>query len=156
MASQVSFPAIMGVLGRWAVRRPFTSIALVLVVGIGVAHLGDFITYSDGSAAGRQGRVTKFSHKGILFCSSWEGQLAMEGFQRGNGQGGASNVFEFTVEDPVVREQIIEAYNSNALVSLGYNQTFTHWSCRRATDYLIVKVTVLKSDKAGAVPGPAP
>lgn len=145
-SSSTGLGTFMAGLARFAFRRPVTSIVVVAVAATALVHIGDFVTYSDGTEAGRKGRITKFSHKGFAFCSSWEGQLSMEGF-RNAGQGGASNIFEFSVQDPKVREQIIQAYNNNDLVSLGYIQTFTHWSCRRATDYWIVKVAVLKPNQ---------
>lgn len=116
-----------------------TAAAAVIAAGVAVTHVGDVIVYSDGMDAGRKGQVIKFSHKGFWPCTSWEGQMAMDGFRANEGV--ASNVFEFSVRDPKVIEDVLKAYKSGATVMLGYRQTFSHWSCVRGSDYWADKIT---------------
>jgi hypothetical protein len=134
---------ILAACGHAAKRRPVTALVLLVAAGIGIAHIGDVVTYSDGLEAGRRGVIVKLSHKGIFPCTSWEGQLAMEGFR--GGDKGSTNVFEFSIRDPKARDLALEAYKSGATVQIGYIQTFTHWSCLRATDYWADRITVVGS-----------
>ncbi len=122
--------------------------AVVLVVG--AFHIGDFLTYSDGSEVGRTGVVTKFSHKGgglkmlyLPLCKSWEGELTVNN---------VSAPFQFSVLSDAVRDKVIDAERSRRPVSLRYLQSYTHWSCRRDTDYVIVDVVPLPPGQTGMDP----
>lgn len=135
----------------WTKRHPRIAVPLYVATAIGMGHAGDFVTYSDGSAAGRQGYVTKFSYKGaswktafIPFCKSWEGELNMSNF-RGSTDGSTSNTFEFSVLNDQVKDKVIAAFNANQLVSLKYNQTYSHFSCFRDTDYIITDVVSIRN-----------
>src|SRR5262245_23778711 len=68
-------------------------------------------SYSDGE---RAGFVQKFSRKGWI-CKTWEGELAMA-----NLPGAMPQVFQFTVRDPAVAEQINRSMGQR--VALHYEQ----------------------------------
>ncbi len=142
-------PATPGVSLRGVVTHHPRWAALVLGVPLLVvafSHAGDFLTYSDGSLVGRTGVVTKFSHKGgglttlyLPLCKSWEGELTVNN---------VSAPFQFSVLSNEVRDKVIEAARSHQPVSLRYQQTFSHWSCNRDTDYVILDVVPLAPTRA--------
>jgi prepilin-type N-terminal cleavage/methylation domain-containing protein len=131
----------------------FTLIELLITLAIGailltvigsIAGCGDGFGYSDGD---RYGSVQKLSYKGIA-CKTWEGQLAMAGVMPTYGsdsngntvQTGVTNIFEFTVRDPAVIEQVKEAAASGKRVRLHYDQRIFYSPCRSATGYFITEV----------------
>lgn len=125
--------------------RAGTVLAGVFGVAVGGVTLTSDYTYSDG---GRVGQVTKFSHKGVWPCKTWEGELAMKNFSSGGALTGSKtpdNSFEFSVIDESVAKKILEARDSGAEVSLLYNQKLFPmkiWPavCTRATEYEIIDV----------------
>lgn len=112
------------------------AFAGVVALGLlGANALSDW-EYSDGT---RTGTITKFSNKGLPFCKTWEGELAMENLK--TARGGVSGTFNFSVKDDAIVQQIKEAQNSGQSVNLEYSQTLFQWPCEQKTDYEITKVT---------------
>lgn len=110
------------------------SLAIVLVVLLGLAAAWVWLTlnwsYADGE---RAGYVQKLSRKGWL-CKTWEGEIAMVTMP-----GAIPEKFEFTVRDDSVAQKI------NALagkrVVLHYKQhKFIPTSCFGETEYFIADV----------------
>jgi len=124
---------------KYVKRNPRKSAVFAVVGYLGITHAGDFITYSNGMDVGRSGVLQKLSLKGTWPCTYWAGQLAMDGFEVKNGV--ATNVFEFNVQNDKVTKELINLDGKR--VKLGYLQSYSHWNCRRDTDYLIEKVTEL-------------
>lgn len=118
-------------------------VAFALITG-GVATVntvGIPATYSDGD---RVGVVTKISHKGIVF-KSWEGELAMDGFNKA-ANGSTTNVFAFTVKDEAIVKQIQDAQENGDRVKLHYREVLVNGSWTADTPYRIDQVEVMKND----------
>lgn len=101
----------------------------------------------DGYSSGeRVGVISKFSTKGI-FCKSWEGELSMGGFRNQTSSDGNSsvvaNIFEFSVIDPKVVEEVELALRDGDRVALKYEQYVLPGICARETSYVITGVEKL-------------
>ena len=114
-----------------------------IIIGLVVILLGCFalgggcvifggITYSEGE---RTGTITKFSRKGMTI-KTWEGELSMGGAV----QGGTANVWQFSVDDPVVVEAVQQAQRDSGRWTLKYRQQWKTQSWKGATPYFIVEV----------------
>lgn len=116
-------------------------VALGAILGLG-ACTGP--QYSDGV---RTGIIQKLSTKGI-FCKSTEGELAMSAMkpkthsdEKGNTTGVTySNIWEFSVKDTIIKDQIEAAMASGAPVTLHYTQVLWQAFCSTDTTYIITKV----------------
>lgn len=116
-----------------------TLFAAAAAVGTAtVGGVGYFAVTFDYSEGGRAGTVTKFSNKGI-FNKTWEGELAMNNFSRGQ-NGSLSNSFLFSAKDPAVIKALEEARDHGAPVKLQYKQTLAHLPWQQDTSYVIVGV----------------
>jgi hypothetical protein len=109
----------------------------VLVVGFGGAALWTMATLSFSYSQGdRVGFVQKLSRKGWV-CRTWEGELAMSPVP-----GAQPEIFEFTVPDPKVAEQIQTGEGKR--VALHYEEKRGVPSkCFGDTHYFITAVRVL-------------
>lgn len=114
----------------------FAAAAATGVVTVG--GVGYFAVNHEYSEGGRAGTVTKFSHKGI-FNKTWEGELAMNNFSRGQ-NGTLSNSFPFSAKDPAVIKALEEARDHGAPVKLQYKQTLAFLPWKQDTAYIIVSV----------------
>lgn len=114
----------------------------VLVSAIGFPG-GINDSYSNGA---RTGTITKFSHKG-MFIKSYEGELNMGGMKQStDGQGHTTtvaNIFEYSVTDAKVAQDIQSALDSGSMVKLTYHQYFIA-PFGLGTSYVIDKVDVIK------------
>lgn len=118
------------------------AFAGVVTVGVlGANALSDW-EYSDGQ---RTGNITKLSNKGLPFCKTWEGELAMDNLK--TAKGGVSGTFSFSVKDPSIVEKLKEAQNSGQTVNLSYSQTLFQWPCEQKTDYEITAVSLVNAIK---------
>lgn len=101
--------------------------------------------YSSGE---RVGVISKFSSKG-LFCKSWEGELSMGGFRNSTASDGSSqvvaNIFEFSVIDPRVVEEVEAALRDGDRVAMKYEQKLLPGFCERSTGYVITGVEKLNN-----------
>lgn len=101
-------------------------------------------SYSEGE---RTGLVNKLSHKGWI-CKTWEGEMNMGGFRNSSSTDSdgnttsslVANVFEFTVQDPEIVQQIKEAMASSQIVTLEYDQQKLYNPCDSSTGYFITAV----------------
>jgi hypothetical protein len=92
-------------------------------------------SYSEGQ---RAGVVQKFSHKGWI-CKTWEGELAMVPVPGTT----TPELFEFTVRDDVVAEQLNSSLGKR--VALTYHQhKGVPTSCFGETQYYVVAVKVVQ------------
>jgi hypothetical protein len=113
---------------------------VVLVLGIWTLITLNY-TYSTGE---RAGYVQKISQKGWI-CKTWEGEIAMA-----NLPGAMPQIFEFSVRDDAVAEQI--SRSAGQRVSLTDEEhPGIPTTCFGDTPYFIVKVTPISD----AVPLPA-
>lgn len=90
---------------------------VVVVIGIFVLALGrGFLSTSTGS---RTGVIQKISHRGAI-CKTWDGEMALAGFKR-TGESTA-NTWEFTVPDPALVKELEQLAQSQATVTLQYDE----------------------------------
>lgn len=99
-----------------------TAALLLLCLGIGSCATGCVPNYSNGF---RCGIITKLSRKGVVW-KSLEGEMLTGGMEQatGKGQGGTlvPQVFDFSVTDPAIADQIEKAALEGARVELKYRQ----------------------------------
>lgn len=94
--------------------------------------------YSNGN---RAGSINKFSQKGLI-CKTWEGELALGGYVNGE-NGTVANVWNFSVEDQTIVDQLNAAQEAGKRVRLTYRQELIASPCRSDTVYFVTKVEVL-------------
>lgn len=87
--------------------------------------------YSDGF---RDGQLQKFSKKGLIW-HTWEGELALPGFQ--------SEAFSFTVSDNTVAEQLNNT-KPGVHLRLHYKQKLVALPWNGSTTYFIWKIEQTK------------
>ncbi len=91
-------------------------------------------SYSDGE---RAGSIQKFSRKGWL-CKTWEGELIMA-----NPQGLVPQLFQFSVRDPAVADQINHSMGQR--VAIHYEQhKGVPTTCFGETEYYVTRVDPVK------------
>ncbi len=110
-------------------------ILLVIVLGVGAFFV--FGTYSTGY---RAGNVMKVSKKGYVF-KTWEGQLNVGGLQ-GDANAGdvATTVWNFTVTNEAVVEDIEAAVDEGTKVKLHYREKYIQIDFRGDTKYIVYRV----------------
>lgn len=87
------------------------------------------------------GTITKLAQQGLVF-NTWEGQIIRGGLSGGSGGFGQS--FEFTVEDPIVVEEIRAAMDSQSEVKITYHtEAITLWRSESGSHF-VDKIEVLK------------
>ncbi len=109
-------------------------IPLLLIYGY--ASVGA-ITYSDGT---RSGVVVKVSTKGV-FIKTTEGEMNYGGSLD---VGGVPKVFEFSVVDPKIKDELINAEKQGRRCTLHYKQQLLQQFWKGQTSYFITKVEFLE------------
>lgn len=97
-----------------------------------------FANYSEGV---RSGVLMKISKKGYVF-KTHEGQLNIGGFDQ-TSDIGVSNVWEFSVRDEAVLEELESAMDHSQRVKLYYNEKYMTLPWRGDTKYFVVSVEEL-------------
>jgi prepilin-type N-terminal cleavage/methylation domain-containing protein len=109
-------------------------LAAVIVPSVGVITIMPH--YSDGE---RTGVVVKLSKKGVVW-KTWEGAMNI-GSMSTDGNGVAvPTVFEFSVKDDALAEEISESARAGKRVTLVYEQALMRSRRDGDTPYLIVSV----------------
>lgn len=109
-------------------------LALAVLVLLAVAYFSLALNWSYSSGE-RAGWVQKFSNKGWV-CKTWEGELSLVSMP-----GAAPETFRFTVRDPQVAQQLIQAMGQR--VSLHYEELVgLPTSCWGETRHFVSGVTV--------------
>lgn len=100
------------------------------------------LEYSDGE---RVGQLVKFSKKGF-FSKSWEGEMVLGGLKKKTDVEGrttsVANVFEFTVEDNSIVENLKDKVGE--VIKVRYREEWIHAPWRSDTSYFITSVDILK------------
>ena len=110
---------------------------ILLVIALGVACFFIFATFSEGY---RAGTVMKVSKKGVVF-KTWEGQLNVGGLQGGEAVGDmATTVWNFSVTNEAVVEDIEEAVDEGTKVKLHYREKYLQFDFSGDTKYIVYKV----------------
>lgn len=93
-------------------------VGVLIVVGVGGCSRGCLPDYSDGE---RTGVITKISHRGVIWKTD-DGYLNLGGVASGANGAVVPNVFEFTVQDAAILEQVKKASKDGCRVTLTYRQ----------------------------------
>ena len=118
-------------------KNAFTLIELIIVMAIIVTLASVVSSCSIQSSDGYQdGYIQKFSIKNGVFVESWEGEMALQGFQQGT-----SRVWSFYVTDPALMEKI-NKLNATKLVRIQYHKDWFVW--RHWTNYQAKQVDLIK------------
>jgi len=121
--------------------KKIVAVLFLIACSNATAYAGD--CYSEGA---RVGVVQKFSQKGVI-NKSWEGEMVQDGVRaKASGQGAAStNIWKFSVMDPVVAKQLDDAVFSGDPVAVRYcQQGSIKLLGKTDTEYLITAVRVRK------------
>lgn len=113
---------------------------IFVVVLLLALALGSYFVFGNYSTGYRTGHVMKISKKGVVF-KTWEGQLNVGGLQEGHGdEGVATTVWNFSVTDQSVLNNIESAVDSGKEVKLMYKEKFFQLNWRGDTKYFVYKV----------------
>lgn len=124
--------------------KGFTLIELVIVVCI-IAILLTFIApriipipfeYSNGE---RTGVITKISKKGVWW-KTWEGEMNVGGISTDKKGNAIPNVWQFTVIDDSIVEQIQRRAKHGNIITLHYSQKMSVPFWQGNTTYIIISV----------------
>ena len=116
-------------------------ILLVLAALFGLAATN--LTYSEGE---RAGNLMKFSKKGLVL-KTYEGQLDVGGLMDGSGDGAATTIWEFSVTDKNVINDIQTAMHNGDRVVLYYKEKFFKIPIYGDTKYFVYKVKNIKNNR---------
>lgn len=111
---------------------------LIFLMIYGYVSMGS-ITYSEGE---RTGVITKFSHKGLMM-KTWEGELNVGGID----QGGVPTMWQFSVNDPEIVQDLQNAQRKGGRWTLSYRQQLWTQSWKGQTEYFIVGVQSVDETK---------
>ncbi len=108
----------------------------------GCNYAGSKYEFSTGY---RDCEVQKFSLTGLVF-KTWEGEAVINRLRFDPNQTGGNEVFQFSVQDPTVVEQI-QALAPDEKVRLHYRHMLTTWEPNGYTSYFITRVEKLGDRK---------
>lgn len=95
-------------------------------------------TFSEGT---RSGVLTKISRKGFVF-KTYEGDLNVGGFSQGDGTIMPNTIFNFSVDDKSVYQQLEAAQGKKVI--LHYKERIKSFFWQGETNYFIYQVTFVK------------
>ncbi len=121
------------------IKKFFITISILAVVSAGVYLWVCNWTYSEGT---RAGYLIKISRKGVVF-KTYEGQLNLGGFQSDESSGLAGNIWNFSVYQDDIYEQLQESEGNK--VVLHYRQKYKAMPWQGKTDYFVYKITAAKN-----------
>lgn len=90
----------------------------------------------------RDGVIQKFTSKGIVF-STWEGEMALEGYKRTEGGG---SVWDFSVYDSDVAKTL-QGVAPNSHIRLYYHQHRHVWPWQGSTAYEVYQMAEVSKEE---------
>lgn len=115
------------------------SIAGILVIGLAILSYFIFGSYSTGY---RSGRIMKMSKKGFVF-KTYEGQLDIGGLESGGEDGAATTVWDFSVKENAVVEDLNSAVDKSCTVKLHYREKYYSFPFWGDTKYFVYQVELV-------------
>ena len=124
---------------RWKRILAFFGVGVVIIPVVAIilwTWLALHFSYSEGQ---RAGTLQKFSHKGWI-CKTWEGELQISTIP-----GSAPILWEFSVRDGTIANQLTEAVAHNGRVVLEYEEhRGIPTSCFGETAYFVTGVRLVQ------------
>ncbi|MBC8156000.1 MAG: hypothetical protein H7Z72_24180 [Bacteroidetes bacterium] len=122
--------------------RGLLYFGIFLLIAFGILYVLTGWSYSDGE---RAGTVSKFSRRGFLF-KTYEGVLNVGGF---SGETGSltPQLFDFSVKEEAVAQQITEAVKTGRRVTLHYEEKILKLPWNGDTKYYITNVEVVGQEQ---------
>ncbi len=117
-------------------RKLIFGFLLLLLLGIGI---GSYFVFGNYSTGYRTGTVMKLSKKGAII-KTWEGQLNVGGLQDGDGDGMSTTVWDFSVREDEVMDDLEAAVDHGKRVKLRYHEKFYKLSFFGDTKYFVYEV----------------
>lgn len=117
----------------------FIKVTLVLVVLI-IAFLGVYFYYPYSSSSVKAGQLNYVMHKGLIF-KTYEGKLIQTGIKTATTGGVQSNEFEFSIEDAVLANKLMNMAGQN--VKLHYKEYFGALPWRGYTRYIVDSIVAV-------------
>ena len=115
-------------------------IRTLIVLFLIAAAVGSFFTFVPFSEGMRAGQVIKLSKKGIIF-KTHEGELNSMLMPSTNNMGGVTpNVWQFSVQNKEVAEQILKASATGERLELYYKEKYFKFPWQGDTKYYVYKV----------------
>lgn len=116
--------------------KKFLAILVLLIVGVVC-----FFVFANFSEGVRSGVLMKLSKRGIIF-KTHEGQLNIGGFDQ-TSDVGVSNVWEFSVRDENVLQELNNAMDNSKRVKLFYKEKYITLPWWGDTKYFVYDVDEL-------------
>lgn len=116
----------------------YAGIVILIILIFSFVFMISGTVYSDGF---RMGVVQKISNKGICF-KTYEGQLVMEGLTASSDQT-LSNIWDFSVLDTEILDQLNKAAERGDRVKLVYHQLVVRKFWNSNSDYIVDRVEIL-------------
>lgn len=113
-------------------------LAIIFLFLIGV---GAFLYFANFSEGVRSGILMKISKKGVIF-KTYEGQLNIGGFDQTNDVG-VSNVWEFSIKDKDVLQDLNNALDNSKRVKLFYVEKYITLPWWGETKYFVTDIEEL-------------
>jgi hypothetical protein len=115
----------------------FRTLIIVLLLALAIGAFFTFVPYSEGM---RAGNVIKLSHKGVIF-KTHEGELQLSMMPNTNTMGGSTpNVWNFSVANKDVADQLMKASASGERLELFYKERYFKFPWQGDTKYFVYKV----------------
>lgn len=115
-------------------------IRTLIVLIILIVAVGAFFTFVPFSEGMRAGQVIKLSKKGILF-KTWEGELNTMMMPANNNMGTITpNVWQFSVANKEVAEQMMKASANGERMELHYKEKYYKFPWQGDTKYFVYKM----------------
>jgi len=127
----------------------FGIIAVVLIIFMITVGCGHGISSGDGK---KIGQVIQMGQHGMV-CQTYEGKIVRGGF--GNGSGVQGGVFDFTVENPKIIDQLNKAMEDRSEIEITYKKVTFSSVCACESDHFVTEVKVISdpcSSKSAADP----
>lgn len=118
--------------------RGFLYFGIFLLVVFGILYALTGWSYSDGE---RAGTISKFSRRGFMF-KTYEGVLNVGGF---SGETGSltPQLFDFSVKEEAIAQQVTEAVKTGQRVTLHYEEKILKLPWNGDTKYYITSVEIV-------------
>lgn len=114
---------------------------ILIVIVLLALGIGAYLSFGSYSTGVRSGVLMKISDRGYIFKTT-EGQLNIGGFDQ-TSDVGVSNVWEFSVSNNEVLDELNKAMDNSQRVKLHYKERFFKLFWLGETKYFVTEVEIL-------------